>query len=189
MAIQLPILFKERLRELLPKDEYEPFLASYERDFEPSLRVNTGKISIDDFKRLFSAQKLTPLSWSETGFFIERKSPFSKTPYYHAGLFYIQEAASMLPVELMDIKPGEIILDACASPGSKTTQILSKTANQGLVIANEFRRDRVGRLLENVSRWGAGNCVITNQATSAFKNMVEFFDKILLDAPCSGEGM
>jgi 16S rRNA C967 or C1407 C5-methylase (RsmB/RsmF family) len=142
------------------------------------LRVNTGKISIDDFKRLFSAQKLTPLSWSETGFFIERKSPFSKTPYYHAGLFYIQEAASMLPVELMDIKPGEIILDACASPGSKTTQILSKTANQGLVIANEFRRDRVGRLLENVSRWGAGNCVITNQATSAFKNMVEFFDKI-----------
>lgn len=189
MSDFLPPLFIERIRKFLPDSEMDSFIQSYERDFIPSLRSNPLKITDNEFWKIFSEQSKEPVSWCPDGYFIQRKSPFTKTPYYHAGLFYIQEASSMLPVEVLNPQPGEKILDVCASPGSKTTQIIARMQNQGLLIANEIRRDRIGRLMENVIRWGSRNTIVTNQASSAFFPMVEFFDRILVDAPCSGEGM
>jgi len=185
----LPPLFLKRIASLLPENELEAFEKSYDRDFQPSLRVNTLKNSVQEFWEIFSEQKRTPVAWCNEGFYIERKGPFTKSPYYHSGLFYIQEASSMLPVEVLNPMPGDYVLDTCASPGSKTTQISAKMKNRGLLVANEIRRDRIGRLLENVIRFGAKNTIVCNQASSAFNPMKEFFDKILVDAPCSGEGM
>ena len=188
MFEKLPPLFLERVKKILNETEFEAYRESFEKTFMPSLRINSLKINEENFFRFFSKPE-KKVSWAENSFFIDRKSVFTKTPFYHAGLFYIQEASSMLPAEILNPKPGEIVLDACASPGSKTTQMIAKMKNQGVLIANEFQHDRVGRLIENVSRWGAKNTVITHQPTSSFSSMVHFFDKILIDAPCSGEGM
>lgn len=189
MIEKLPHDFIKRIEEILEPNKLELFKKSYEGDFSPSLRVNSLKINPQDFFALFEKSPSNAIPFIEHAFKIERKSTYTKTPFYHSGLFYIQESSSMLPVEVLDPKPGEIILDSCASPGSKTTQIISKMENQGLLIANEIRRDRIGRLMENIIRWGAKNCIVTNQASTSFRPMLEFFDKILIDAPCSGEGM
>lgn len=189
MQDKLPELFLERTCSFLPEKEHMDFIESFDKEAVSSIRINSLKTNAEEFWPLFDLPKYKTIKGVENGFNIERKGAFTKTPFYHAGLFYVQEASSMIPVELLEVEPGDVILDSCASPGSKTTQLICKMKNQGLLIANEIRRDRVGRLIENVSRWGAKNCVITNQASNAFRGMENFFDKILVDAPCSGEGM
>lgn len=190
MALFLPPLFVNRIKKILPANEVESFLNQCQEGLTPSLRINLLKISLQQFQEIFSFCPFdNPVPWIEYGFFISKKSSFTKTPFYHAGLFYIQEASSMLPPLLLDPKPGEKVLDVCASPGSKTTQMITMMQNQGLLIANEIRQDRIGRLVENIVRWGAKNTVVTNQASFCFTPLEEFFDKILVDAPCSGEGM
>ncbi len=170
-----------------------------------SIRVNTLKISVKEFQKLATKLhwQLTPVPWCPAGFWLERDShatPLGKTWLYAAGLFYIQEAASMLPPELLlggQATLGNIAyenldfftLDVAAAPGSKTTQLAALQQNSGVIIANEPSLKRIKSLSHNLELAGVGNALLARKDGSAFeKYFPNQFDRILLDAPCTGEG-
>lgn len=175
-------------------EEFEQFLKFTEQPLRKSLRVNTSKISVDEFKELAASNgwELKPIPFSQTGFFIDREDksyPLGKTLENLIGLFYIQETSSMIPPLVLDPQPGNIILDMAAAPGSKSTQICSLMNNDGLVIANDISIKRTKGLVYNLEQQGSIASAVSlldgNRFGTIFPN---FFDKILLDAPCSGEG-
>ncbi|WP_219816715.1 16S rRNA (cytosine(1407)-C(5))-methyltransferase RsmF [Citrobacter amalonaticus] len=187
------------MREVMPSAlSFDDFLAACQRPLRRSLRVNTLKISVDDFLALTShyGWSLTPIPWCAEGFWIERDNdaslPLGSTAEHLSGLFYIQEASSMLPVAALfadDTSP-QRIMDVAAAPGSKTTQIAARMGNQGAILANEFSASRVKVLHANMSRCGIGNVALTHFDGRVFgAALPEMFDAILLDAPCSGEGV
>lgn len=187
--MKLPKEFMERMEKLL-KNEYGDYLASYTKEHFKGIRVNTLKISVDDFLKI-SPFKLEKVNWSEEGFYLnEDDTRPGKHPYYHCGLYYIQEPSAMIPVEVLEPKPGEKILDISAAPGGKATQIGAKLKGQGLLVANDISPKRVKALTKNVEVFGIKNCIITNDTPENIaNNFKSYFDKILVDAPCSGEGM
>ncbi|HOJ50855.1 MAG TPA: RsmF rRNA methyltransferase first C-terminal domain-containing protein [Spirochaetota bacterium] len=187
MIRKLPEEFVKKTKILLG-NSFENYLNYFNDENKTFVRPNFIKVTENDFLNIFKDKISNRIKW-ETGFLVKDKKFFSKTPYYHTGIYYIQEASSMLPVALLDPKPGEIILDACASPGSKTTQIAGRMLNRGVIVANEVKHSRTGRLLENISRAGIKNCIVTSSDLSKFYFAEGLFDKILVDAPCSGEGM
>jgi NOL1/NOP2/sun family putative RNA methylase len=190
-------LFLERMKELLGKD-FDSYMKILKKEPVRSLRCNTLKISVEDLKKRFEEK-----SW-------KIKQPFNNFPEimivenelapgelgraleHLLGYYYIQEIASMLPVLVLNPKEGERVLDLCASPGSKTTQIAARMENKGLLIANEVKFGRIKILSANTERCGVMNMLITKRDGVAlckrFKEENFLFDKILLDAPCSGEG-
>ncbi len=119
----------------------------------------------------------------------EYKRIFTLHPLFFGGYYYFQEYSSMQSVKALNIQKGDIVLDVCAAPGSKSTQILELLDETGFLICNEIDRARVSRLIDNISRWGYSNIMVVSQDSSKFSEMGEIFDKILVDAPCSGEGM
>ncbi|BEP29833.1 RsmB/NOP family class I SAM-dependent RNA methyltransferase [Helicovermis profundi] len=181
--------FLEKIRKQLSKEEYSKFLESYKDEKISSLRVNTLKISVEEFLKI-SPFKLKKIPWSEDGFYFENSERPSKHPYYHAGLFYIQEASAMSPVNELTPKKGDIVLDLCAAPGGKTLQIASKLQNTGVIITNDISTGRIKPLVKNIELAGIKNAYVINEnqykITDKYKKK---FDKILIDAPCSGEGM
>lgn len=188
-------LFQERARTWFKTaEETESFLQSLFTPVKKSIRVNTHKLSVEDFRTI--AQKnnwhLTPVPWEKTGFFIEREDmsvPLGKTLEHLLGLFYIQEASSMLPAAVLQPTEKDIVLDMAAAPGSKTTQMSNMMSNQGIVLANDFSGSRLKALATNVERQGTLNVAVSNINGKIIADIVpNFFDKILLDAPCSGEG-
>lgn len=182
----LPEKFKERMREYLG-GEYESFIASYDRDVYHALRVNTLKITPSEFAALFPHTN-GAVPWCGEGFYYD--GGFGRHPFHRAGLFYSQEPSAMISSELLDVKPGEVILDLCAAPGGKATQTAAKLNGSGLLVANEVVRSRSAVLRENIERMGIRNCVVTNMSPEKMEGEFPlFFDKILVDAPCSGEGM
>ena len=188
----LPHLYLGRMQRFLG-DEYHSFASSYTQPPQSGLRVNTLKISSQRFVNI-SPFKLDPLPWSPSGFLLEaRTSPqFSpgKHPYHAAGLYYLQEPSAMLVAEILAPLPGDRVLDLSAAPGGKATHIAALMQNQGLFVANEIHPQRVWVLAENLERWGARNTVITNEKPENLANCFgPFFDKVLVDAPCSGEGL
>ena len=196
---ELPELFKARMKEQL-KDEYEEFLACYEREGYAGLRVNTGKISVERFRELFPFS-LEPVPWTDCGFYYEKVreqdeeeakkvAGVTKHPYYYAGLYYIQEPSAMLPASVLPINPGDRVLDLCAAPGGKSTHLAAKLGGKGLLVANDASASRAKALLKNLTVWGCTNSVITGETPEKLLEAFGcFFDKILVDAPCSGEGM
>ena len=182
----------------------QPFIDRYEKltDFEVfkkyslsflrrSIRVNTIKMSVDDLKkRLEKNWNLEQVPWCKEGFFIEHinkeRRDIGNLMEHTLGYFYTQEAASMIPPIVLDPKEGDIVLDMAASPGSKTTQIASCMKNKGILVANDYTVDRMKPLSLNIQRCGITNCIITLMQGQWFKNLN--FDRILLDAPCSGTG-
>lgn len=190
--------FLALMRDILPDEaELNRFLAISQQPLRRSLRVNTLKISVEQFLTR-SAQygwRLTPVPWCAEGFWIERDDeslPLGSTAEHLGGLFYIQEASSMLPVgALFDAAPEALsIMDMAAAPGSKTTQIAARMNNQGVILANEFSASRVKVLHANISRCGVSNTALTHFDGRVFgAALPEQFDAILLDAPCSGEGV
>ena len=184
--IELPIDFKNRMKETL-KDEYEAFLSSYSHPPVHGLRVNTLKITTDEFLTIFPHAK-EKVDWCSKGFYYD--SGFGKHPCHRAGLFYSQEPSAMISAELLNANPGDVVLDLCAAPGGKSTHIASQLNGKGLLVANEIIRSRALILRENIERMGVSNAVVTNMSPDELElEFVEFFDKILVDAPCSGEGM
>jgi len=172
-------------------DEFEIFLDSYRQPPALGLRVNPLKISIEEFLKI-SPFPLTPVPWCPTGFVIQTSEFYTpgKHPYHAAGLYYIQEPSAMIVAELLNPQPGERVLDLAAAPGGKTTHLAALMQGKGLLIANEIRLKRVWGLVSNIERWGARNVAIVNESPSRLAQVLEgFFDKVLLDAPCSGEGM
>lgn len=173
----------------MKENEYEEFLESYNQPRHYGLRVNTLKISVEDFLRI-SPFALEPIPWTKDGFYYKEGENPGRHPYYHAGLYYIQEPSAMLPGAVMDAQPGECVLDLCAAPGGKTVQMAAAMKGQGLLLANDISADRVKALVKNIELCGIRNAVVTNETPEKLaRNFKGFFDRILVDAPCSGEGM
>ncbi|MCX8001943.1 MAG: RsmF rRNA methyltransferase first C-terminal domain-containing protein [Anoxybacillus mongoliensis] len=183
----LPKEFVTRMNALL-QDEAERFFATYNEGKVNGLRVNSLKVSPSTFLNM-SPWELEPIPFCPTGFYYYNAQP-GKHPYHAAGLYYIQEPSAMFVAEVLSPSPGERVLDLCAAPGGKTTQLAALMNNEGFLLANEIHPKRVKALSENIERLGITNAVVTNETPEKLSETFEgFFDKILVDAPCSGEGM
>ncbi len=184
----LPIAFENRMREML-QEEYAAFEAGYEKDKYQALRFNPLKGNISSFleRKLFH---LTKLPWEENGYYYETQDAPGKHPYHEAGVYYIQEPSAQAVVPFLEVQPGERVLDLCAAPGGKSTQIAAALRGEGLLLCNEIHPARAKILSENIERMGVRNAIVTNEEPAKLAELfVEYFDKILVDAPCSGEGM
>lgn len=185
MSIKLPEAFTERMQAML-KDEYDAFIASYEAESIHGLRVNPLKYaggSLDIFS-------LRQVPWCVEGFYYPEDERPGKHPYHEAGVYYIQEPSAMLVGVLAKALPGERVLDLCAAPGGKTTHLAGHMKGQGLLWSNEIHPARAKILSQNVERMGITNCVVSNETAERLADRLPcFFDKIVVDAPCSGEGM
>ncbi len=179
--------FVERYTKLTDWERFKRCSLSYLRK---AIRVNTLKISIPQLrKRLKEDWKLTPVLWCREGFWIEGKRRDLGNLLEHVlGYIYVQDPASMIPPLVFDPKPGELVLDLCAAPGSKTTQIAQYMKNKGLLLANDVDEGRLAALGLNVQRCGLTNCVITKMQGHWYRDSPARFDKILVDAPCSATG-
>lgn len=185
--VDLPEAFKERMKAQLGAD-YGAFIRSYGLPPCRGIRVNTLKISVEEFKKI-SPFALEDVPWEERGFFVESDSP-GKTVLHAAGAYYVQEPSAMSAVPELNVCPGERVLDLCAAPGGKGTQIAAYMRGEGVLVLNEPVPSRRDILAQNVERLGVKNAVITCAPPQFLSGVfVNYFDKILVDAPCSGEGM
>ncbi len=184
----LPQAFLEKMKVLLG-GEYEKFLASYDQPRKYGLRVNTLKISPGELQEL-APFHLTKIPWIENGFFYEEQDAPGRHPLYHAGLYYLQEPSAMTPASVLPVEPGNRVLDLCAAPGGKATELGAKLQGQGLLVANDISASRAKALLKNIEVCGISNAFVTTETPARLAaQFPEFFDRILVDAPCSGEGM
>ncbi|MBA5235169.1 16S rRNA (cytosine(1407)-C(5))-methyltransferase RsmF [Pectobacterium aroidearum] len=195
----LPAEFLDTMRDIMPSSlSMADFIAACQRPLRRSIRVNTLKISVEAFLRLVQPYgwQLEPIPWCQEGFWLlnaeEENMRLGNTLEHLSGLFYIQEASSMLPVSALFHRNEELetVLDVAAAPGSKTTQIAARLDNKGAIVANEYSASRVKVLHANISRCGVSNTAMTHFDGRVFgAALPEYFDAILLDAPCSGEGV
>lgn len=184
----LPQEFKDRMKIMLG-NEYPAFLQSFESMAYQALRVNPFKGTLEDFlkKAPFS---LTPVPWEKNGFYYGNGDSPGKHPYHAAGVYYMQEPSAMVPAVYLDAQPGERVLDLCAAPGGKSTQTAAAMQGQGLLVCNEIHPARAKILSENIERMGIRCAIVTNESPQTLAGVfVEYFDRIIVDAPCSGEGM
>lgn len=186
--MDLPELFVKRMKSLL-QDDYETFLHGYDLPLRRGLRVNTAKIATDDFLALFT-HPLTPSPFANDSFYLDAEHKAGSDPLHHAGAYYMQEPSAASAVSVLAPQAGERILDLCAAPGGKSTQIASKLGQHGLLWSNEFVSSRARVLQQNLERWGYRNYVVSSQNTATLcEGLRDYFDAVLVDAPCSGEGM
>ncbi|MEG0720399.1 MAG: RsmF rRNA methyltransferase first C-terminal domain-containing protein, partial [Lachnospiraceae bacterium] len=187
--MNLPNAFETKMKELL-EGEFDDYITCFEEKRLYGLRVNTGKISVKEFLEI-SPFPLTQIPWIENGFYYEGDSVKpSKHPYYFAGLYYLQEPSAMTPADRLPIEPGERVLDLCAAPGGKATEMGARLKGQGLIVANDISNSRAKGLLKNMELFGIANLlVLSEDPEKLISYFPEYFDKILIDAPCSGEGM
>ncbi len=195
--VYIPDAFLEKIQTILPAHlNMDDFVSACQKPLRKSIRVNTLKISVADFVQRANEKgwNLSPVPWCETGFWIdadESAVPLGNTAEHMSGLFYIQEASSMMPVSalFMNDESYHAVLDTAAAPGSKTTQIAALMNNQGVLVANEYAASRVKVLHANIERCGVRNAALSNFDGRVFGGWLpEQFDAVLLDAPCSGEG-
>jgi NOL1/NOP2/sun family putative RNA methylase len=189
-TVPIPPLFLERMSKFLGKD-FSAFAEVLTQAPIQGLRVNTLKLPADEFKRMSPGPIGENVPWCNSAFVLPNSDfSFGKHPYHLAGLYYLQDPSAMSAAILLDPKPGERILDLAAAPGGKTTHLASLMNGRGLLVANEIKNKRVNHLVVNVERWGAGNVVITNESPERLADHFgPYFDRVLVDAPCSGEGM
>lgn len=187
--MNLPKAFEEKMKQLLG-EEFEEYIACYEAPRYYGLRVNTGKISVEDFKKICPFD-ISPIPWIPNGFYYDGdKVTPSKHPYYFAGLYYLQEPSAMTPASRLPVEPGDKVLDVCAAPGGKATELGAKLKGQGLLACNDISSSRAKGLLKNIEVFGIGNVLVLSEEPGNLEQYFsEYFDKILIDAPCSGEGM
>jgi NOL1/NOP2/sun family putative RNA methylase len=186
--MNLPKLFEDRMRNLLG-EEYEEYLQCYSKPHYGGLRVNTLKITPEEFERIcpFSIKRIP---WVKNGYYYDTDQQPSKHPFYYAGLYYIQEPSAMTPASLLPVNPGDKVLDICAAPGGKSTELGAKLEGEGILVTNDISNSRAKALLKNVELFGIRNSLILSEAPNKLAGYFpEYFDKILVDAPCSGEGM
>ncbi|MDG0813620.1 RsmB/NOP family class I SAM-dependent RNA methyltransferase [Cohnella rhizosphaerae] len=201
----LPKEYVTMMRELLG-EEAEAFLASYGEPKRTALRLNALK---DEPGEADGAEKKggdeendgpqagrsfvrgrDPVAWAEGAYYTDETERPGKHPYYYAGLYYIQEPSAMLPAELLDPQPGQRVLDLCAAPGGKSTQLAAKLRGTGLLVTNDLATERTKALAKNIERAGVRGAVVTNESPAKLASAFgATFDRVLVDAPCSGEGM
>jgi NOL1/NOP2/sun family putative RNA methylase len=186
--LEFPLPFLAEIESLIG-DELNDFLESYDTSRFYGLRVNRLKISVEDFLKI-SPFKLKAIPWTRDGFYYDETERPAKHPYYHAGLYYLQEPSAMVPVAALAPEPGDIVLDLCACPGGKTLQIASALGGEGLIVANDISTSRIKALIRNLEFAGVKNALVLNENEETLGSRLEnFFDRVLVDAPCSGEGM
>ena len=184
----LPDAFQTRMRALLP-GEADALLAALSEPPQRGLRLNTLKLSAEQWRSL-SPWPLASIPWTNVGFHLPEDSGAGKHPYHAAGLYYLQEPSAMAVAEAVAPRPGELILDLAAAPGGKATALAALSRGEGLVVANEVHRGRAKVLGENLERFGAKNVVMTgSEVRQLAERWGAVFGSVLLDAPCSGEGM
>ena len=199
MQYQLKPLFEQRMKNLLKEEEdFEKFLQYIEMPLQKTIRCNILKISPEELK-----SRLETKGWQITQPFPEHEEimiiksrlepgELGKSLEHMMGYYYVQELSSMMPILALEPKPNELILDLCASPGSKTTQTSAKMQNTGTIIANDNKMERIAILASNLEKCGCTNTIVTrNDGVQLCEKLAKQnikFDKILVDAPCSGEG-
>ena len=188
--VPIPVLFLERMQKLLGQAEFAVFAESLNAVPQSGLRVNTLKLTPDQFKSISPFNLGEAIPWCPSAFSMTAEQRPGLHPYHMAGLYYLQDPSAMSPAQLLAPQPGERVLDLAAAPGGKTTHLAALMQGQGLLVANEIKNKRVGHLAQNVERWGAGNVVVTNESPERLADHFgPYFDRVLVDAPCSGEGM
>ncbi|MFN4233548.1 MAG: methyltransferase RsmF C-terminal domain-like protein [Bacteroidia bacterium] len=182
-----PEKFIHKIRDLLQND-YEAFIKALEGEAPVSIRINTDK-----FPEIHNWRNYEKVAWSENGIYLDKRPIFTLDPLLHAGAYYVQEASSMFLGEVfkgLSFDTDDLrVLDLCAAPGGKSTHLLSLLNDKSLLVSNEVIRSRVGVLTENLIKWGRPNFIVTNNDSEDFKNLSYQFDVVLVDAPCSGEGL
>ena len=182
--ILLPAAFENQMIELLGKEEFAAFKKAIDEPSKTSIRLNSAKPIEIDWEK-------SSIPWSDQGYFLKDRPSFTLDPALHAGAYYVQEASSMFIDHILKSLeiPAGIYLDLAAAPGGKSTLLSSYLGEKGLLVANEVIQSRAQILKENIVKWGLGNTIVTNNDPEHFSPLEGFFDLVLVDAPCSGEGM
>lgn len=191
----LPAAFVEEMRELfkiLPGvsvSELPAFLESLTKERSYGLRRNPLKYTKEEFEKNMPYE-MDRILWADEGYFYRREDQPGKSPYHEAGAFYIQEPSAMIAAELLGAEPGDVVADLCAAPGGKSTQIAGQMQGEGLLVCNEYVPARARILSQNLERMGVANCVVLKEDVGRMAERFPlFFDRVLVDAPCSGSGM
>ena len=188
----LPEQLKKRLAGQLGEEGLASYEACLTNGMQHGLRINTGRISVREFEEL-SPWKLTPIPWCPSGFYLDEdaiEAPPSKHPLYYAGAYYLQEPSAMLPAAALPVRPGDRVLDLCAAPGGKSTALAEKLQGEGVLVCNDISATRAKALIKNLELFGVTNAIVTAETPERLAGVFHgYFDKILIDAPCSGEGM
>lgn len=183
----LPEKYTEKMKILL-KDEFKDYIDSFNDPRYFGLRVNTLKTTPEFIAEKFNLTER--VKWCNEGFYYNEDLRPAKSPYYNAGLYYIQEPSAMSTGSLIEINENDKVLDLCAAPGGKSTQVAAKLKGTGLLVSNDISASRCKALLKNIELFGIENAIITNETPDKLAGkFISFFDKIIVDAPCSGEGM
>jgi len=184
--MKLPSDYVEEMKNLL-KEDYYLYEQALEKEKHVGIRINTGKISVEKFIEI-SPFELIDIPYIYNGFIIKDTDAVSKHPYYYAGLYYIQEPSAMIPASCIEVNENDRVLDLCAAPGGKTTEIISQ--NPAFVLSNDISYSRTIPLVKNMELFGARSYAVTAESPERLSGYYNnYFDKILVDAPCSGEGM
>lgn len=192
--LSLPIEFQNKMKALLG-DEWEAFLRGYEDDNYRALRFNPNKKGfcedkISEYLSKLGQKELVGVPWEKWGYYYENELRPGKHPYHEAGVYYIQEPSAMSAASLLAPKPGMRVLDLCAAPGGKSTQLAGYLCGEGLLVSNEINRERSKILSQNIERLGIDYAIVTNMdSASLAAHFPLYFHAIAVDAPCSGEGM
>lgn len=184
--MNLPASFIDYTRSLLGDEEYDKLAAALQQEPPVSIRLNNGKASSS-----IPHSSLNKVPWSSEGFYLDERLTFTFDPLFHAGCYYVQEASSMFVEQVLRqyVTEPVVMLDLCAAPGGKSTHARSVLPEGSLLVANEVIRNRSQILAENLTKWGHPDVVVTNNDPADFSSLPSFFDVILTDVPCSGEGM
>lgn len=185
---KLPEKFIEKMKKQLPPSEWEAFFAVYEKEPYKAVRINPLKLTAEEFIKI-SPYALRKVAWAKNAYYVTEEK-VGAHPYHFAGLFYSQEPSATCAVPLLGIEKGDRVLDLCAAPGGKSTQIAGELLGTGLLVSNELVFSRAQILSGNIERLGVKNAVVTSETPARLSAFFGgYFDKILVDAPCSGEGM
>lgn len=185
---QLPVEFEARMKRLLGEEEFRLYKESFHQDPVRAFRVNTEKISVKEFAEI-APFALEPVPYAQTGFYLDQDK-IGNHPFHHAGMIYVQDPGAMATAECVEIGPDWWILDLCAAPGGKSSQLRNKLGENGILISNEIVPSRCKILTGNVERLGFRNTATTCLDPARIAQIFpETFDMIMVDAPCSGEGM
>ncbi len=187
-GFDLPQSFVDKMGKLLG-DELSGFLDCYSQPHKAGLRVNTLKLSPEGFENI-SPVEISKIKWIPNGYYYDTEKQPAKHPFYYAGLYYIQEPSAMTPASLLPVKEGGRVLDLCAAPGGKSTELGARMNGRGVLVTNDISNSRAKALLKNIELFGIKNAMVMSEAPNRLAERFEgWFDSILVDAPCSGEGM
>lgn len=187
--MKLPSQFLDNMKDLL-KEDYPAWIASFETPSVQGLRINHTKIDNREWEEHLCPFEVRRVPWTSNGYYYSDDVRPAKHPYYYAGLYYLQEPSAMTPAQLLPVQPGDRVLDLCAAPGGKSTELGAKLEGEGLLIANDISNSRARALLKNLELFGIPNICVTSESPGKLADTFgAYFDKILVDAPCSGEGM